>query len=152
MTKNSRLRLQFLIFDSTLDSRIRQMRIPCMIILVIMAFIPVIQASAYEVLVVGIADGSNHKKIEEFKKDAARFNALQHKGYLAAKPYFNVLRMANGRVYFVFGFKGPVQGIHRQNYPGTLRNLRRLKNEGVRKYPNMHWLPVDEIRKLMTTP
>jgi hypothetical protein len=128
------------------------MKIPLMIILFIMVCIAVIHASPYEVLVVGIADANNQTKIEEFRKDAARFNALQHKGYLAAKPYFNVLRMADGRVYFVFGFKGPVQGIHRQNYPGTMRNLRRLKNAGVRKYPNMHWLPVDEIRRLLASP
>jgi hypothetical protein len=54
--------------------------------------------------------------------------------------------------YFVFGFKGDVQGIHRENYPRTVKNLRHLKKDGVRKYPNMHWLPVDEIRRLMIAP
>ncbi len=101
---------------------------------------------------VGIADAGNHTKIEEFKKDAAQFNALHRKGYFAAKPYFNVLRMANGQVYFVFGFKDQVQGIHRANYPVTVKNLRRLKNAGALKYPDMHWLPVGEIRRLLTSP
>jgi hypothetical protein len=53
---------------------------------------------------------------------------------------------------FRFGFKGKVQGIHRENYPNTVKNLRNLKNDGVRKYPDMHWLPVDEIRKLLVAP
>ena len=92
------------------------------------------------------------KKIEEFEKAVAKFTALQHKGYHTAKPYFNVLQMSNGQIYFVFGFKTKVQGIHRENYPGTVKNLRKLENNGVRKYPNMHWLPVDEIRKLLVAP
>lgn len=103
-------------------------------------------------LVVDIAAAGNHSKIEEFKKDATRFNTLHHKGYSSAKPYFNVLRMTNGKVYFVFGFKGNVQGIHRESYPATVKNLRRLKNRGALKYPDMHWLPVGEIRKLLVPP
>ena len=99
-----------------------------------------------------IADLGNREKTEEFEKAVAKFNALQHKGYLNAKPYFSVLRMTNGLVYFVFGFNGDVQGIHRENYPETVKNLRYLKNDGVRKYPNMHWLPVDEIRRLLVAP
>ncbi len=66
--------------------------------------------------------------------------------------YFNVLRMANGQVYFVFGFINEVQGIHGENYPGTVKNLSRLKNDGTQKYPNMHWLPVEKIRRLMVAP
>jgi len=55
-------------------------------------------------------------------------------------------------VYFVFGFNGDVQGIHRENYSRTEKNLRHLKKDGVRKYPNMHWLPIDEIRRRMIAP
>ena len=95
---------------------------------------------------------NNREKIEEFSKAAAKFNALKYRGYVAAKPYFNVLRMINGRVYFVFGFKDQVQGIHRKNYPGTVKNLRRLKNYGVQKYPGMHWVPIEEIRRLIIAP
>ena len=117
-----------------------------------LTFVPALSATAYEVLVVDIAKTGNLKKIEDFEKATTEFNALQYKGYLNAKPYFNVLRMANGRVYFVFGFKGQVQGIHRENYPRTIKNLRRLKNNRAQKYPNMHWVPVDEIRKLLVAP
>ena len=74
------------------------------------------------------------------------------KGYFAAKPYFNVLQMANGQVYFVFGFNGDVQGIHRENYSGTVKNLRRLKNGETKKYPDRHWVPVEEIRRLRVAP
>ena len=109
-------------------------------------------ATPYEVLVVDSVQADNREKIEEFSKAAAKFNALQYKGYFTAKPYFNVLRMANGQVYFVFGFKDQVQGIHRKNYPGTVKNLRRLKNNGVPRYPSMHWVPVEKIRRLMVTP
>ena len=45
-----------------------------------------------------------------------------------------------------------VQGIHRHNYPGTVNNLRGLKTNGASKYPDMHWLPVEEIRRLLATP
>jgi len=102
--------------------------------------------------VVDIAKTGNREKIEEFEKAAAKFNALQRQGYFAAKPYFNVLQMANGQVYFVFGFNGDVQGIYRQNYPKTEKNLRRLKTGGALKYPNMHWVPVEEIRRSMAAP
>jgi len=60
--------------------------------------------------------------------------------------------MANGQVYFVFGFRGEVQGIHRRNYPGTIKNLRSMKHQGVSKYPDMHWLPVEGIRRLLAVP
>ena len=128
------------------------MKILTIITFCIFIFTPALSAPPYEVLVVDIAKTGNREKIEEFEKAAAKFNALQHKGYLAAKPYFNVLHMANGRVYFVFGFKDQVQGIHRENYRRTVKNLRRLKNDGIQKYSNMHWVPVEEIRKLLVAP
>ena len=109
-------------------------------------------ASPYEVLVVGIAEQDEVEKIEEYDEDARQFNALHRKGFLAAKPYFDVLHMANGQVYFVFGFRGAVQGIHRENYHRTVKNLRRLENGRAPKYPDMHWVPVEEIRKRMTEP
>ena len=103
-------------------------------------------------LVVEIAKPDEIEKIEEYEENARQFNALHRKGYLAAKSYFNVLHMANGQVYFVFGFRGAVQGIHRENYHRTVKNLRRLKNGNAPKYPNMHWVPVDEIRRLLVSP
>ena len=60
--------------------------------------------------------------------------------------------MNTGQIYFVFGYRGEVQGILRQNYPATLKNLRRLKIDGQPKYPDMHWLPVAEIRRLLKKP
>jgi len=132
--------------------RIRRMKIPPIISLCILFLTPVLYAAPYEVLVVDIAKTGDRGKIEEFKEAAAKFNGLQQKGYFAAKPYFDVLRMANGRVYFVFGFNGDVQGIHRENYPGTVKNLHRLKNDGTRKYPDMHWVPVEDIRRLWVAP
>jgi hypothetical protein len=110
------------------------------------------QAEAYEVLVIDIAANGDRSKIAGFEKDAGRFNDLHRRGYSTAKPYFNLLQMASGQVYFVFGFIGEIQGIHRQNYPGTVKNLRSLKKHGAPKYPNMRWLPVEEIRKLINTP
>jgi len=109
-------------------------------------------ASPYEVLVVDIAKREEIKKIEEYKQYARQFNALHRKGYLAAKSYFNVLDMVNGQVYFVFGFRGVVQGIHRENYHRTVKNLGRLESGGAPKYPNMHWVPVEEIRKRLAEP
>jgi hypothetical protein len=128
------------------------MKTPSIFILCILIFTSVVFATPYEVLVVDIAKAGNREKIAEFEKAAAKFNALRHKGYFTAKPYFNVLPMANGQVYFVFGFNGDVQGIHRENYPGTVKNLRRLKNDGAQKYPDMHWVPVEEIRRLWVAP
>ena len=128
------------------------MKILSTVSLCILFFTSVLYATQYEILVVDIAEISNLEKIEKFKKAAAKFNALPHKGYFAAKPYFNVLRMANGQVYFVFGFKGEVQGIHRKNYPRTVKNLGRLKNDTTQKYPNMHWVPIEEIRRLLVVP
>ena len=128
------------------------MKIPPLILMPILLFTAMVQADTYEVLVVDIAGAGDRSKIAEFKKDARQFNGLHQKGYTAARPYFNLLTMNNGKVYFVFGFRGAVQGIHRQNYPGTEKNLRRLKNDGKLKYPDMHWLPVGEIRRLLKTP
>jgi hypothetical protein len=128
------------------------MKIPSIVSLCILIFTSVLYATPYEVLVVDIAKTGNREKIEGFEKAAEKFNALQHKGYFTAKPYFNVLRMANAQVYFVFGFKGDVQGIHRENYPGTVKKLRGLKKDGAQMYPNMHWVPVEEIRRLLIVP
>ena len=113
---------------------------------------PMVRAEPYEVLVVDIAGENDAVKIEEYKKDAEQFNSLQSKGYSAARPYFNVLHMANGKVYFVFGYKDKVQGIHRRNYPGTIENLQRMKHKGAPKYPRIHWLSVAEIRRMLRTP
>ena len=110
------------------------------------------QAEPYEVLVVDIAAADNNLKIEQFEKDAGQFNGLHRKGYSGARPYFNLLEMSNGKVFFVFGYRGPVQGIHRRNYPETVKNLRRLQIDGKPRYPEMHWLPVAEIRKLLKKP
>ena len=136
--------------------RFRCMQIPSVILSVILIIIvsvtPAVQADAYEVLVVDIAGADNVAKIKEFEKAAEQFNSLHSRGYSAAKPYFNLLHMANRQVYFVFGFRGEVQGIHRRNYPGTVKNLRRIKPKGIQKYPHMRWLPVEEIRRLLTVP
>ena len=110
------------------------------------------QADTFEVLVVGTAAEEDTLKIKEFEKDAEKLNGLHRRGYAAARPYFNVLRMSNGKVYLVFGFRGEVQGIHRRNYPATVKNLRRLEIDGKPKYPDMHWLPVAEIRRLLKKP
>ena len=101
---------------------------------------------------VDIADGEEVARIEKFEKDAAKFNSLNKRGYSAARPYFNLLHMADGRVYFVFGYRDQVQGIHRRNYSGTVENLRRLKHNGAPKYPHMLWLPVEDIRHLLSNP
>lgn len=133
-------------------SCLRRVRLLPIALIVIVWVAPVVRAEPYEVLVIGIAKPDDVGKIEEFEKDAALFDSLHRRGYSAAKPYFNLLHMADGQVYFVFGFRGQVQGIHRRDYPGTVRNLRRLKQNGVQKYPHIHWLPVEEIRKLLNSP
>ncbi len=128
------------------------MKILTTAIIGIFVFTVLVQAEAYEVLVIDIAAKGDSSKIAEFEKDAGQFNDLHRRGYPTAKPYFNLLQMASGQVYFVFGFTGEIQGIHRQNYPGTVENLRSLKKHGAPKYPNLRWLPVEEIRKLINTP
>ena len=125
------------------------MKILTLVLMVMLLFSAVVQAAPYEVLVVGIAEAGDRSKIDEFEKDARLFNGLHSRGYAAARPYFNLLHMSGGRVYFVFGFRGKVQGVHRHNYPATVKNLRRLKKNGELKYPDMHWLPVEEIRRLL---
>jgi hypothetical protein len=129
-----------------------QIQIALIVLMLLVMFVPTVRADPYEVLVVDIAAADDAAKIEEFGNDVEKFNALRSKGYSAARPYFNVLHMANGQVYFVFGFRGEVQGIHRRNYPGTIENLGRMKHKGAPKYPRMHWLPVSQIRKLLVVP
>ena len=119
-----------------------------LVLLLILAVVPIAWAEPYEVLVIDVAAANNIEWVDEFKKDAEKLNSLHDQGYSSARPYFNLLHMANGQVYFVFGFKGEVQGIHRLNYPKTEKNLRRMKHRGARKYPDMHWLPVEDIRTL----
>ncbi len=128
------------------------MKIPTIALMFMSLFTAMAQADPYEVLVVDIAEAGESSKIAEFEKDAGQLNGLHRRGYAAAKPYFNLLRLANGQVYFVFGFRGDVQGIHRHNYSGTVKNLERLKSNGSPKYPGMHWLPVAEIRRLVNAP
>ena len=128
------------------------MKIPALVLMLVFLFSATVQADPYEVLVVGIAAADDRSRIEEFEKDAGYFNELHRKGYPAARPYFNLLDMTTGQVFFVFGYRGEVQGIHRHNYPATLKNLRRLKVNGQPKYPDMHWLPVAEIRRLLKMP
>jgi hypothetical protein len=133
-------------------TRFQRMQIPSIVLMFIVSVVPIVQADPYEVLVVDITGAGDFERIKEFNRDAEKFNSLHQRGYSAARPYFNVLNMANGQVYFVFGFQGEVQGIHRRNYPGTEENLRRLKHKGVQKYPHTHWLSVEEIRRLLTLP
>lgn len=128
------------------------MKISMIALMLIALFTAMVEADAYEVLVVDIAADGDRLRIAEFEKDARQFNGLHRRGYAAAKPYFNLLRMTNGKVYFVFGFRGEVQGVHRHNYPQTVKNLRHLKDNGNPKYPDMHWLPVAEIRSILTIP
>ena len=129
--------------------RSKRLQIQSMVLMVILAVAPIVQADPYEVLVVDIAGAHDAVRIDEFRKDAAKFNSLNRQGYSAARPYFSLLNMASGQVYFVFGFRDQVQGIHRRNYPGTIENMRRMKHKGAAKYPHMHWLPVEEIRRLL---
>lgn len=126
--------------------------ISIVLLILIMSIVSMAQAEPYEVLVVDIAGENDVVRIEQFKKDADTFNSLHRRGYPAARPFFNLLYMANGQVYFVFGFRGEVQGVHRRNYPGTVENLRRLKHKGAQKYPDMNWLPVEDIRRSLTLP
>jgi len=128
------------------------MRIPTIALMLVLLIAAMAQADTYEVLVLAIAEAGDSSKIDEFEKDAGLLNGLRRWGYPTAKPYFNLLRLANGQVYFVFGFRGEVQGIRRQNYPMTVKNLERLNSGGKPKYPAMHWLPVAEIRRLLNAP
>ena len=144
--------LVYFIFIVSRPGPVRRLKIASLVSFCFLISPPVLYATQYEVLVVDIADKDNREKTEEFEKAVAKFNALHHKGYITAKPYFNVLHMSNDQIYFVFGFNGDVQGIHRDNYRRTVKNLRRLKNDSVQKYPNMHWLPVNEIRRLLVAP
>lgn len=128
------------------------MKVSTIVLMLIALFTAMVQADSYEVLVVDIAADGDSLRIAEFEKDARQFNGLHRRGYAAAKPYFNLLRMTNGTVYFVFGFRGEVQGVHRHNYPQTVKNLRHLKYNGKQKYPDMHWLPVEELRRILTIP
>ncbi|MHC4458941.1 MAG: hypothetical protein ACYS0I_18020 [Planctomycetota bacterium] len=128
------------------------MQILLVVTIFIVSVASIVQADPYEVLVVDIAGAKDVARIEEFRKDAEKLNSLHRQGYSAARPYFNLLYMASGQVYFVFGFRGEVQGIHRRNYPGTVENLSRMKHKGAQKYPHMHWLSVEEIRRLLTVP
>ena len=131
---------------------LRCVRILSIVLIFIAWAAPIVRAELYEVLVVGIAAADDGARIEEFEKDAANFNSLHRRGYSAAMPYFNLLHMADGRVFFVFGFRGKVRGIHRRNYPDTVKNLNSLRYKGVQKYPHIHWLPVEEIRRLLAAP
>ena len=144
--------LEHSIFVFSLSGQVRCMKISFLLSFCLLLSTSLLYASSYEVLVVDIANKGNRAKTEEFEKATTKLNALRYKGYFTAKPYFNVLHMSNGQIYFVFGFKGDVQGIHRENYPDTIKNLRKLENDGVRKFPNMHWLPVEEIRRLLAAP
>lgn len=132
--------------------RLRRVPIPSIVLMFIVLVATMVRADPYEVLVVDIAKADDVARIEEYKKDTAKFNSLHNKGYSDARSYFSMLQMANEQVYFVFGYRGEVQGIHRRNYPGTIENLHRMKHKGIPKYPNMHWLPVQEIRRLLTVP
>lgn len=129
---------------------LRRVRIPSIVLLFIVWATAIVRAEPYEVLVLDIAAADEAVRIEEFEKDAANFNSLHRRGYSAARPYFNLLHMADGRVFFVFGFRDKVQGIHRRDYPGTVKNLYRIRHKGVQKYPHIHWLPVEEIRRLLS--
>ncbi len=128
------------------------MKIPTIALMLVLLITAMAQADTYEVLVMAIAEAGDSSKIDEFEKDAGQLNGLQRRGYTAAKPYFNLLRLANGQVYLVFGFRGEVQGIHRHNYTRTVKNLERLNSGGRPKYPGMHWLTVAEIRRLISAP
>jgi len=132
--------------------RFRHLPIACIVLMFTVLVATMVRADSYEVLVVDIAKADDAARIEEYKRDAAKFNSLHNKGYSDARSYFSVLQMENEQVYFVFGYRGDVQGVHRGNYPGTIENLHRMKHKGAPKYPNMHWLPVQEIRRLLTVP
>ena len=119
------------------------------ILTIALLFTSSIHAFPYEVLVIDIAGESDTVKIREYEKDAKQFNELHLKGYPAAKPFFNVLQMANRQVYFVFGFRGQVRGINRSNYPNTIKNLQRMRRDGALKYPNLNWVSVEDIRLLL---
>ena len=117
--------------------RFRRLKFPSIFLIIIVLVSPIARADPYEVLVIDIAAAEDLSKIEEYKKDTEKFNSLHNKGYSDARPYFSVLHMASGQVFFVFGFKGKVQGIHRNNYPGTIENLRRMKHKRAPEYPHM---------------
>ena len=121
-----------------------------LLILTLMLFSSsLVHAINYEVLVVGIAAASDEAKVKAFVADAERLNGLHRKGYVTAKPYFNVLRMTNEQVYFVFGFRDKVQGIVRSKYNNTVKNLRKIRKNSALQYPTPYWVPVEEIRRLL---
>jgi hypothetical protein len=74
---------------------------------------------------------------------------LQFSDFLRTRQY---LQTGNYLNQLEFGFNGDIQGIRRENYPGTEKNLRRLKSVGTKKYPNLHWVPVEKIRGLLVAP
>lgn len=85
--------LEYFKFVFSRPGQVRPMKIAFLVSFCFLIFPPVLYATQYEVLVVDIADLGNREKTEEFEKAVAKFNALQHKGYLNAKPYFSVLRI-----------------------------------------------------------
>jgi len=128
------------------------MKIPTIGLMFVLFATTLAKAEVYEVLVVASAEAGDNLRIAEFEKDVRQFNGLQHRGYTAAKPYFNVLHLPSGEVYFVFGFRDEVQGIRRRYYTRTIKNLQRLKSNGEPRYPGMRWVPVADIRQLLNGP
>ena len=64
--------------------RFRHMQIPSILLMFILLVAPFVQANPYEVLVVDIAGADDVERIEEFKKDAEKFNSLHNKGFTVA--------------------------------------------------------------------
>ena len=66
------------------SNRFRRMKIPSIVLMFIVSVAPIVQADPYEVLVVDIAGADDVERIEEFKKDAEKFNSLHNKGFTVA--------------------------------------------------------------------
>ena len=106
-------------------------------------------AHHYYVLVIDRVDQSDTAAIEQFQRSTDRLNGLHLEGFPAVRPYFNVLKLSDGRAYFVFGYRDKVQGLIREDFPNVQQNLRNYNFGGKLGYPDPQWVPVESIRRLL---
>lgn len=102
-------------------------------------------ASEYHVLVLAVAEPGDDAAAAALADDAGRLNGL-HEEHPTVRPYYAVLALRDRRRALVFGWRGAVQGVVRADFPATEGNLASLRRDGGPRYPDLRWVPVEEVR------
>jgi len=99
----------------------------------------------YQVILMTVAAADDEAARARLASWAEELNEAADE-YPTARAYFGCIDTRDGERWLLFGWRDPIAGLIRADFPQTLRTIRRLPVAGEHPFADAAWLPVADVR------